>query len=196
MSDESQAIERALFREAEDGATVFFPWGLTRRGYRLPPDAAAKRKATRAVSLLLSSTLAIGVFTAHRLQPLIDSETTGGGGQTLLGMLGPSFVALLLVLGGYALWVIRFVEDCPESSLVVSRDDRLREAAALAKPGQLVLIGLVLSAMSALVLWLEPRIWWLGGLGMLLGIGLAAWALHLRRFAAPERRHDADRDGG
>jgi hypothetical protein len=184
VSNVPQPIERALFREGEDGATVFFPWGLTRRGYRLPVDPAAKRRATRAVSLLLSATLAIGVFTAHRIQPLIGSETTSGAGA-LLDLLGPPFVALLLVLAGYASWVTRFVEDCPESTLVVSRDDRLREAAALAKPGQLVLIGLVLCAMSALASWLDPRTWWLGGLGMLLGIGLAAWALHLCRFAAP-----------
>lgn len=181
MSDSQPSIERAFLRLDEDGATVFFPWGLTHRGYRLR-DEDARRRAVRGASLLVGGTVGIGVWTAHRLQPLLESGSAGVA-EVLGTLLAPAgaFAGLLL---GYGLWAWRFVEHCPASPLVVSRDERLREAAAFAKPGQVVAIGLVLCGLCGLLFWLQPQAWWLAVAGLVLGIGLVGWGLHLRRFAA------------
>ena len=178
---EQQPIERAFFREADDGTTVFFPWGLTHRGYQLT-DGTAKKKAARAASLLVGSTIAIGTWTAYALQPVLDSEGTGL--TEILGALAAPGAALLLALASYSLWVSRFVERFLESDLKVSREERLREAAELASPWKVALIGVVLCGLSALLIGLQPRAWWLGLLGVALGIGLVAWSSVLKRAAA------------
>jgi hypothetical protein len=85
-------MERAFFREADDGSTVFFPWGLTHRGYQLTD-----------------------------------------------------------------------------------------EAAELAEPWKIALIGVVLCGLSAFLTWLQPRAWWLGLLGVALGIGALLWSSLLKR---------------
>jgi hypothetical protein len=177
-------IDRAFFREAPDGSTVFFPWGLTHRGYRLADDAA-RRSASRAASLLLSSVMAIGVWTAHVLEPTLESEPAGLS-QTLTALVAPG-AALALVIAGYWLWASRFLEHCPESDLRVSRDERLREAAELASPRKVALVGMLGVGLSALLVVLEPRAWWLGLLGVASSLAVLAWARVLRRAAAPRR---------
>ena len=81
----------------------------------------------------------------------------------------------------YALWVSRFIEDFPESDLRISREERLREAAAVVKPGKLAAVGLSVAGASLLIVWLEPRSWWLGLLGIATGGGLVFWSLLLKR---------------
>lgn len=179
---EPAPIDRAFFREAEDGATVFFPWGLTRRGYRLP-DPAARQRAARAASLLIGSTIGIGTWTAYRLQPLLESEAAGPA-QALAACATP-VAAMLLAIFFYYLWVSRFVEDLPESDLRVSREETLREAAELGEPRKVALIGVVLCGLSALVIWIDPHVWWIGALGIALGVGLTLWSARLLRAAGP-----------
>ena len=179
-------IERGFFREGEDGATVFFPWGLAHRGYRLTGDAA-RRSASRAVSLLVASVIAVGTWAAYALQAVIESEATSPA-DALRALAAPG-AGLLLVLFCYAVWVWRFVERFPESDLTFSREERLREAAAQVEPRTVALIGLSVSAMSMLLVWLQPRVWWLGLLGVALGVGTVAWSAALRRAAA----HPSDR---
>jgi hypothetical protein len=91
---EQPPIDRAFFREAEDGTTVFFPWGLTHRGYRLA-DPKDRKRASRAASTLVSSAIGIGSWTAYRLQPLLESEANGP--EEILGALATPGAALLLV---------------------------------------------------------------------------------------------------
>jgi len=174
-------IERAFFRKAEDGTTVFFPWGLTHRGYRLT-DPAGRKKASRAASLLISSTLAIGTWTAYALQPLLEPEVRPPA-EVLRSLAAPG-VALVLVLIAYGLWASRFVERLPESDLQLSREERLREAAALVSPRKVALVGVVTGGLSALLIWLQPQAWWLGGLGIALGAGVLCWSVVLARAAA------------
>ncbi len=173
-------IERAFFREAEDGATVFFPWGLTHRGYRLD-GPEARKKASRATSLLLGSVIAIGTWTAHALQPLLQHEAHA---REVLERLAAPGAALVLVLFAYTLWASRFVERFPESDLQVSRDERLREAAALAEPRKVTVVGVVLGGLGALLIRLQPHAWWLGVLAIALGAGMLLWSSVLRRAAA------------
>jgi hypothetical protein len=179
---EQPPIDRALFREADDGATVFFPWGLTHRGYRLSDDAA-KKKASRAVSLLIGSVIGIGTWTAHALQPILKPEEEAGLTETLNVLAAPG-AALLFAFVSYALWISRFVENFPESDLKVSREERLREASEAIDPWKVALIGAVLCGLSALLIWLQPRAWWLGFLGVALGVGALLWSSFLRRAAA------------
>lgn len=174
-------IDRALFRDADDGTTVFFPWGLTHRGYRLI-DQGARKKASRAAQLMVSSTIAIGTWTAYALQPVLESEAKGPA--EILRVLAAPGAALLLVVLSYWLWASRFVENLPESDLKVSREERLREAARLAGPGKVALIGVILCSLSAFLIWLQPHAWWLGLLGIALGMGTLFWS-HLLRRAAP-----------
>ena len=174
-------IDVALFREAEDGTTVFFPWGLTHRGYQLAGEDARK-KASRAASLLVSSTIAIGTWTAYALQPLIESEASGP--TEILEVLFAPGAALIFVVILYWLWVSRFVERFPESDLTVSREERLREAAELASPWKIALIGVIACGLSAFLIWLQPRAWWLGLLGIALGAGALFWSSLLKRAAA------------
>ena len=178
---EQRPIDRAFFRESNDGTTVFFPWGLTRRGYQLTSDTA-KKKASRAASFLVSSPIAIGVWTAYALMPIIESE--GNGLTEVLGVLVAPGTALILVLVSYSLWVSRFVESFPESDLKFSREERLREAAKLVEPWKVALTGVVVCGLSALLIWLQPRAWWLGLLGVALGVGTLVWSSLLRRAAA------------
>lgn len=178
---EQPPIERAFFREAEDGTPVFFPWGLPHRGYRLDGQKA-KDRALRAVSLLIGSTMAIGTWTAYRLQPLLAPEAQGP--SAILAALAVPGVAMLLAILLYWLWASRFVEHFAESDLRVSREERLREAAALAGPGKIALVGVSVCGLSALLLWLEPHAWWLAGLGIALGLGTLGWSQVLRRAAA------------
>jgi hypothetical protein len=177
---EERPIDRAFFRETDNGATVFFPWGLAHRGYQLT-DESAKKKASRAASLLISSVMAIGVWTAYALQPTVESETSFSEILRVLVMPG---AALLLVIAWYYLWASHFVEGFPESDLQVSREARLREAAELAQPWKIALIGVVLSCLSALIIWIQPSAWWLGLLGVAVGIGLLFWSSLLRSAAA------------
>lgn len=173
-------IDRAFFREAEDGTTVFFPWGFTHRGYRLT-SAGDRKKASRAASILISSTIAIGTWTAYVLQPLLESET-GDPAQILRALVAPG-AALALVIFGYWLWVSRFVERFLESDLKVSREERLREAAELASPRKVALIGVIMCGLSAFLIWLQPHAWWLGLLGILLGAGTLFWSSLLKHAA-------------
>lgn len=184
MADPSP-IDRAFFREAEDGRTVFFPWGLPHRGYELT-DEVAKRRASRAASALIGSTIAIATWTAYRLEPLLDSEATGL--DEVFGALAAPGAALLVALLAYWSWVSRFIERLPESGLVISREERLREAAELVEPWKVALFGLVFCGLSALVIWLQPRAWWMGLLGVVLGMAALLWSLVLRRAAAGAAR--------
>lgn len=182
---EPTPIDRALFREAEDGSTVYFPWGLAHRGYRLT-DPASRKKASRAASGLVGATVAIGSWTAHALQPLLASD--GIGPAAILRAVAVPGGAFLLALVAYWLWAVRFVEGLAESDLEVSREQRLREAAALVGPGRVALIGIVVCLLGALVVWLQPRAWWLGSLGAATGAGLLFWSVLIRRAgAAPPR---------
>jgi hypothetical protein len=180
MSPERRPIDRAFFREFCDGTTVFFPWGLTRRGYRLASETA-KKKASRAASFLVSSAIAIGTWAAYALQPILDSEGTGL--PEVLGSFMAPGSALVLVCASYSLWVSRFVERFPESDLRVSREERLREASKLVEPWKLALIGVVVCSLSALSIWLQPRTWWLGLLGLAIGVGAVVWSSLLKRAA-------------
>jgi hypothetical protein len=180
VSDAS-AIERAFFREAEDGSTVYFPWGLTRGGYRLP-DEATRKKAARASSTLMGGTVAVGTWTASILQPLLQSETAGPA-EVARALAAPG-AALALVIVGYWLWVARFVEPFAPSDLAVSREDRLREAARIASPRRVAGIGFLACGMGALVAWIEPHGWWLGLLGIAVGVGFVYWSHLLARAAS------------
>lgn len=182
VSDEPP-IDRAFFREAEGGATVFFPWGLAHRGYRLN-DEGDRKKASRAASFLIGSTIAIGTWTAYALQPVFESEA-GSPAEVLRVLVAPG-AALLLVMLSYWLWVSRFVEALPASDMAVSHEDRLREAAELTSPWKVALIGFIVCGLSALLIWLQPSAWWLGLLGIALGVGALYWGFLLRRVAASE----------
>lgn len=154
---------------------------MAHRGYRLPDDVA-KRRASRAASLLIGAVIAIGTWTAYALLPLLESEETGL--HEVLGALLAPGGALLGVVVFYFLWASRFVEGFPESDLRVSQEERLREAAALIEPWKVALIGVLVCGMSALLIWLDPRTWWLGALGVALGIGALWWSSLLRRALA------------
>jgi len=175
---EQQPIERGFFREADDGTTIYFPWGLAHRGYQLTDDAA-KKKASRAASWLLGSVIAIGTWTAYALQPILESEEAGV--SEILGVLAAPAGALALVIVSYALWTSRFVEQFPDSDLQVSREERLREAAEAVEPWKVALIGVVTCGLSVFLIWLQPRVWWLGLLGVALGIGALLWSSLLKR---------------
>jgi len=176
--EEREPIERAFFREADDGTTVFFPWGLAHRGYRLT-DEGAKAKASRAASWLLGSVIGVGTWIAYALQPILDSEEAGLA-EVLDALAAPGTV-LLLALVAYALWISRFVEQFPDSDLRVSREERLREASDAVAPRKLALIGIATCGMSALLIWIQPRTWWIGVLGLALGIGALFWSSLLKR---------------
>jgi hypothetical protein len=178
---EQPPIERAFFREAEDGTTVFFPWGLTHRGFRIV-DPSDRKKASRAASFLVNSAIAIGTWTAYRLQPVLGSGASGA--TEILGALTAPGAALLLVFLSYWLWVSRFVERHAESDFKVSREERLREAAGLAGPRKVALVGVSVCGLSAFLIWLQPHAWWLGLLGIALGVGTLFWSHVLRRAAA------------
>ena len=178
---EQRPIDRAFFRESKEGTTVFFPWGLTRRGYNLTSETAKKR-ASRAASFLVSSPVAIGVWTAYALTHIVESE--GNGLTEILGVLVAPGADLTLVLASYSLWVSRFVERFPESDLKFSREERLREAATLVEPWKLALIGVIVCGLSTFLIWLQPRAWWLGVLGVALGVGTLGWSSLLKRAAA------------
>jgi hypothetical protein len=171
-------MERAFFRETEDGSTVFFPWGFTHRGYQLT-DEAAKQRASRAASLLIGSVIGVGTWIAYELQPIFESGEAGLT-ETLNAIATPMAV-LLFAFISYSLWISRFVEKFPESDLKISRDERLREAAELAEPWKIALIGAILCGLSILLVWLQPRAWWLGLLGVALGIGTLFWGSLLKR---------------
>ena len=175
---EQPPIERGFFREADDGTTVFFPWGLTHRGYQLTDDAA-KQTASRAASLLIGSVIGVGTWFAYALQPIFESEEAGLT-ETLNALAAPG-AALLFAFVSYSLWISRFVEQFPDSDLKVSREERLREAAELAEPWKIALIGVILCGLSTLLVWLQPRAWWLGLLGVALGIGALLWSSLLKR---------------
>lgn len=178
---ESQApVERAFFREHE-GATVFFPWGLNHRGYRLTGSDDRKR-AGRGVAFLVGGTVAIGVWGGHALHAAIRSEAAGVG-EALHSLLGPT-VAFALLAAGYALWAWHFVEHLQPSDLQVSRTERIREAAQLAEPWKLALLGVTLVAMGGLVAWLDLRVWWLGAAAAAMGLGFVWWSSVLQRARA------------
>lgn len=181
--EEPKPIERALFRETEDGRTVYFPWGLTGRGFRLTEERT-KKSALRAASLLLGSVLAIAAWTAQVLQPLTgpEAEPFSSVAPSLAGPLAALFVVLI----GYYLWTSRLVESLPETSFQVSRDERLREAAKLVRPWKITAIGLITIVMSGLVIWLDAGVLWLGLAGLFVGIGLIWWSLQLKRVLNEE----------
>lgn len=66
---------------------------------------------------------------------------------------------------------------------MVSREERLREAAELAGPRKVALIGIVTCGLSALLIWLQPNAWWLGLLGMAVGVVALFWSSVLKRAA-------------
>lgn len=175
---EQEPIERAFFRQADDGTTVFFPWGFNHRGYRLT-DEAAKEKASRAASYLLGSVIGVGTWAAYALQPIFESEGAGLA-ETLDALAAPGAV-LLLALVSYALWISRFVEQFPDSDLRVSREERLREASAAIEPRKVALIGIIVCGLSALLIWIQPQSWWLGLLGLAIGVGALYWSSLLKR---------------
>lgn len=181
---QQRPIDRAFFRETEDGTTIFFPWGLAHRGYQLT-DEDAQKKASQAASLLICAVIGIGVWTGHALQPIFESEAPGLG-ETLRLLAAPG-AALLAVIACYLLWISRFVERLPESDLRVSLEDRLREAAEYAEPWKIALIGAVLCGLSALVIWIRPSTWWFGAIGAAAGIGVLYWSSLLMRAAADRR---------
>jgi hypothetical protein len=162
----------------DDGTTLFFPWGLTHRGYRLT-SIAARKKASRAASFLVSSSIAIEVWIAHALEPIL--ETDAAGLAEVFEALAVPGATLIFVFASYSFWASRFVENFPESDLKVSRDERLREAAELLNPRKLALIGVLVTCLSLLLIWLQPRAWWLGILGVVLGAGLLRWSMLLKR---------------
>lgn len=176
--EEREPIERAFFREADDGTTIFFPWGLAHRGYRLTGEGA-KAKASRAASWLLGSVIGVGTWIAYALQPILDLEEAGL--TDVLSSLAAPLTVLLLALVAYALWVSRFVEQFPDSDLRFSREERLREASDAVEPRKVALIGIATCGMSALLIWIQPRSWWLGLLGVALGIGALYWSSLLKR---------------
>jgi heme O synthase-like polyprenyltransferase len=171
-------VDRGFFRECDDGTTVFFPWGLTHRGYRLT-SVAAKKRASRAVSFLVSSSIAIGVWIAHALEPALESDATGFP-EVVSALVAPG-AALFLAFASYFIWVSRFVERFPASDLKVTREERLREAAELVEPWKVALFGVIVSALSVFAIWLQPRAWWLGLLGVALGAGALLWSILLKR---------------
>lgn len=181
MAERASAIERGFFRKADDGGIVFFPWGLTQRGYRLPGEAA-RRKAARAASLLIGSVLVAATWGGRALHEVLEREPSSleGAAGALAAPLGVIAFALL----AYWLWVSRFVEGFPASDLRVSREERLQQAAELAPWWNVVLVGGLLAALSALLMVLEPRLRWLGALGIALGLGLAMWGRVLHRYSS------------
>jgi hypothetical protein len=182
---EPSAVDRGFFRTAEDGTTVFFPWGFDHRGYRLP-DPEARKRASRAVSLLFAAAIAIGTWAASLLEPFLEEGS--GSASEILGALALPGAVLAAAFAAYWLWVTRFVETLHESDLRVSREERLREAAAAAEPRKLAGVGLVLCGLSALLIGLQPHAWWLGLLGIVLGAGLTLWSRRLRFYV---RSHEA-----
>jgi hypothetical protein len=170
-------LEKALFRTTDDGRLIYFPWGLTSRGFRLP-DADAKKPAIRAASILLVAVLAIATWTAEVLQPFLEAEPSQAfSGRALIG---PT-IALAVVVVGYYWWTARYVEDLPESSFKISRQERLREAARLAEPWKVVAVGAITVVLSLLLVWLRAGAAWLGLAGFLVGVGLIWWGLLLKR---------------
>jgi 4-hydroxybenzoate polyprenyltransferase len=79
------------------------------------------------------------------------------------------------------LWISRFVEQFPDSDLKVSREERLREAANAIEPRKVALIGVITCGLSALLIWIQPHTWWLGLLGLALGMGALFWSSILKR---------------
>jgi hypothetical protein len=122
-------------------------------------------------------------LSAYAFEPILESEATG-----LDEILVAPGAALLLVVVSYSLWVARFVERFPESSLQVSREERLREAAQVVEPWKVALIGVIVCGLSALLIYLQPRAWWIGLLGVALGAGALFWSSLLRRAAADSSR--------
>jgi len=180
MADAAR-IERAFFRRGADGAEVFFPWGLAHRGYRIARDED-RRKASRAAGFLISSVTTVGVVTAYLLHAAFEAGAVEAA--SLVGRLVWPAAALAICIGGYAARVSRLVEGLAESDLVVTREERLREAAAQVAPWQVMLAGAAVVGMGALVLWIEPRLWWLGGAAIAVGVGLSVWGLWIRRATA------------
>lgn len=176
----SQAIERGFFRQVEDGVTIFFPWGLSHRGYSLP-DCASETRARRVVSFFLASVIGISGWAGHLL-----AERFGDVPPTLpdLGsaLAFPGLV-LLATIAAYAAWAMRFVERCSPSDLQLSRETRLREAAERAEPRKLGLAGSVLAILGALLWWLKPSSTWVSLPAIALGIALVAGGVHLSRIA-------------
>lgn len=174
---EKQPIERGFFRDTEDGATVFFPYGLTHRGYVLPDDAAKKR-ALRAISLCVMGVMSSAVWLGHVLaEQLPPDGSLGAVGRAAAGPL-----ALLMGIAAlYVLWAWRFTERFPESDLQVPQEERFREAAQHVPPWKVVLLGVGLVAASAVLVWLDPRTpAWFGVLGIVTGLGLVLFAWKLR----------------
>ena len=60
----------------------------------------------------------------------------------------------------------------------------MREASEVVEPWKVALIGVVLCGLSVLMIWLEPRAWWLGLLGVALGLGALRWSSLLKRAGA------------
>ena len=183
--EQQSPLERGFFREAEDGAPIFFPWGTAHRGHRLP-GRDAKRRALRAVALLFTSVAGVGAWTAQALQPLLRSESPSG--ERIAGVLALPGAVLVLALAAYALWAVRFVESFPAIAPAVSREERLRDAARAVPPWKIFLVGLILAALSGLVAWLRPQVWWFAWLGIVLGVGLAVWSRVVARVAARDGR--------
>lgn len=167
---------------------MFFPWGFAHRGYRLPdPDARpdATHRATRAVSLLMGSVIAVGTWGGHALHGWLRSGDPSPDGA--IRALALPLGVLVLAFTGYAFWVSRFVEGLLPSDLQVTREERMRDAAEVGSPRAVVWCGVALAAGSLGLVALEPRVWWLGALGAALGAGLAVWGRALDRVARQDR---------
>jgi 4-hydroxybenzoate polyprenyltransferase len=79
------------------------------------------------------------------------------------------------------LWISRFVEQFLDSDLKVSREERLREASDAIEPRKVALIGVIICGLSTLLIWIQPQTWWLGLLGLALGMGALFWSSLLKR---------------
>lgn len=181
---QSEAIERGFFRQAENGAVVFFPWGLSHRGYVLP-DFASETRARRVVSFFLASVIGISVWTGHvlaeRFEDMPPTLPDLGSAIVLPGLI------LLAAITAYAAWATRFVERCSPSDLQLPRETRLREAAELAEPRKLGLAGSVLAVLGALLGWFKPSTAWVSLPAIVLGIAVVVAAFHLNRIAKDSR---------
>lgn len=175
-------IDRAFFRRSPEGATVFFPWGLAHRGYVLP-DAAARKRAARAVAAVCGATAALGTWVAHRLVPLVEAESASAGDVTKA--LAAPLAGLAVVLLAYTSWARRLAERFPASDLQVPREERLREAAHAVAPWQVTAIGIVVCILSALLAWLRPQTRWIALLGVVVGLGTACFGVVLQRHRSP-----------
>lgn len=187
---QADAIDRGFFRQVENGSTVFFPWGLSHRGYVLP-DSESEVRARRVVSCFLASVVGIGVWAGHVLaERFEDASPTLPELSAALALPGG---LLLMTVAVYAAWAMRFVERCAPSDLQLPRETRLREAAELAEPRKLGWAGLALVLLGAVLWWFKPNTGWVSLLAIAIGIAAVVGSVHLDRIAKASRTRSGGR---